>query len=279
MPLPGKEIRVCSWIELVKELHSNNVVPIQPGSGDHHRSPYLFRGMDNAKWELTTSLQFLAKKPGPDTFLVERALIRAFRKYANAGAFDEKSAWYVMAAAQHNGLPTRCLDWTSSPFVAAHFACSDERRKQDDGVIWCLDCGVLRDINERSTSMASGLKGLAWVYDTRLLEKAFRDPEAFTTRLLPGAVMLVWEPPSIDARIANQCGLFTIMNHPDDSPNAFLLKHCAQCSDLVLRFVIDAKAKPEIRDMLDQNGVTERTLFPGLPGLCQYLKRYYAKVW
>ncbi len=41
------------------------------------------------------------------------------------------------------------------------------------------------------------------------------------------------------------------------------------------RVVIKRKAKSEIRDMLDQNNITERMLFPGLPGLCDWLRRYY----
>ena len=37
---------------------------------------------------------------------------------------------------QHYGAPTRLLDWTLSPWVAAYFAVSD---LQDDGEIWAFN--------------------------------------------------------------------------------------------------------------------------------------------
>ena len=91
--------------------------------------------------------------------------------------------------------------------------------------------------------------------------------------------MLLWEPPSLDARIANQYGLLSVMNNASASQHAFLLKHSQHQPERVLRIVIEAKAKAEVREMLDQNNISERTLFPGLPGLCQWLKRYYGKAW
>jgi hypothetical protein len=123
MALPGEEVRVSSWAELVSKLHSKQVIPRLPDEGNHFRSPYVFRGADVASWELQTSLQRLTPEPGR----VEKAILRSFRKYASEGAFDQQSEWYMLAVAQHNGLPTRCLDWTASPLVAAHFACGDER--------------------------------------------------------------------------------------------------------------------------------------------------------
>jgi FRG domain-containing protein len=279
MSLPGKEIRVSSWLELVSELHSKNVVPFCPDEGNHLRSSYVFRGMDVASWGLETSFERLPKTQSTQSRVVERSLLRSFRKYASAGAFDQRSEWYVLAVAQHNGLPTRCLDWTASPLIAAHFACGDERYKNDDAAIWCLHVGILRDINELSNSRVRSLRGVAWVYDTRLLESSFAGLDALDSSAADGELMLLWEPPSLDQRIASQSGMLSIMNSDAGSQNAFLQTHCIQHPDLVLRIIIPAAMKSEARDMLDQNNITERALFPGLPGLCSWLKRYYGTSW
>jgi hypothetical protein len=116
-----------------------------------------------------------------------------------------------------------------------------------------------------------------------LLEKSFADLDALNATLdkqkQSSKLMLLWEPPSLDARIANQSGLLSIMNDAGESPNDFLETYCQPFPDLVFRIVIKASAKSEVRDMLDQNNISERMLFPGLPGLCAWLKRYYGKAW
>jgi FRG domain len=279
MALPGREVPVTSWNQLISELHSRKIVQLNPDEGDHLRSPYVFRGLDCANWDLETSLQRLPRKATTRPRVVERGLIRAFRKYASAGSFDERSEWYVLAVAQHNGLPTRCLDWTASPLVAAHFACGDEKYKNNDGVIWCLHAGILRDVNAQNNAQAASLRGVAWVYDTRLLEVTFKDVDDLDMSYSGGELMLLWEPPSLDSRIANQSGLLSIMNDGIASQDAFLQTHCALHPDLVVRIVISAGMKSEAREMLDQNNISERTIFPGLPGLCAWLKRYYGTAW
>src|ERR1035441_217001 len=83
MSLPGPEIRVSTWMELMAELHSRNLVQLRSDEGDHLRSPYVFRGVDVATWGLETSLQRLPKNQSTRPNIVERSLLRSFRKYAN----------------------------------------------------------------------------------------------------------------------------------------------------------------------------------------------------
>jgi len=280
MALPGLEIRVSSWLELIGVLHSESIVQLREGEGNHLRSPYVFRGMDDSSWGLETSLQRLPRTQTTQPKIVERSLLRSFRKYASSGSFDQQSEWYILAVGQHNGLPTRCLDWTTSPLVAVHFACGDERYRDRDGAVWCVDASILRHVNETNNPQVErALQGISWVYDTRLLERSFRDLEALDASVPGGDLMLLWEPPSLDQRIASQSGLLSIMNSGASSQNTFLNTHSQNYPGLAVRIIIDASMKSEVRDMLDQNNISERSLFPGLPGLCAWLKRYYGTAW
>ena len=42
----------------------------------------------------------------------------------------------ALMALRHFGVPTRLLDWSKSPYVAAYFACEDDSK---DGEIWSFD--------------------------------------------------------------------------------------------------------------------------------------------
>jgi hypothetical protein len=130
--------------------------------------------------------------------------------------------------------------------------------------------------HDRSLSFANAV---AWCFDTRLLDAGFVDPDALDATSAAGDMMLLWEPPSLDQRIAGQSGLLSIMNTETGPQNAFLQMHCNRHSDLLIRIVLSAKMKSEARDMLYQNNTTERAFVSGVARTLLLLKRYYGTSW
>src|SRR5262249_33650157 len=55
--------------------------------------------------------------------------------------FDSYSATQIYFAAQHYGLPTRLLDWSTNPLAALFFACDGE--PNEDGFIYAMDAGQI----------------------------------------------------------------------------------------------------------------------------------------
>ena len=267
-----------------------------------HRLRHVFRGSGNASAHtLRTSIQRLGDLAHIRT--VEPAMIRAFRRYAAAcvagGAVAastgaggaalgrDASVWEWLTVAQHHGLPTRLLDWTHNPMIAAHFVTDRPEDLCADGAIWCVDPAALNSRSEEfrrwNLGRPQGAKVLG-VFAIEQLEEYCHDNapahakpgsrisslEMFDATQLRCAFL---EPPSIDARLVHQSGLFSALS-PDCDMDA-LLTASPSCAR---KIIIPAWLKREVRDKLDAIGVSERTLFPGLDGLCTWLRRYYTKV-
>lgn len=257
-----REIIATSWNELNDALYFNSY----KSDIQRFRSDFVFRGVANREFELASSLIRL----GGDYKNLEKHLIRNFRKYAHRDIAMEPTLWNWLSLAQHHGLPTRLLDWTYSPFVALHFATCDLDEYDKDGAIWCVDYVKIHKSLPTKLAFLLEKEGCN-AFTTHLLNEGADSLEKFDT-LSKDVFALFFEPPSLDDRIVNQYALFSVLSSPTMKMGEWLKNHEEYCQ----KIIIPKELKWEIRDKLDQANITERVLFPGLSGLCSWLKRHYS---
>jgi hypothetical protein len=257
-----EEVIVRTWSQLEERLYEGS----WREEIGRFRSTQAYRGAADARHDLRTSLARLGDEKGVQ---LENHLLRNFRKYAQREAAAGASIWHCLALAQHHGLPTRLLDWTYSPLVALHFATDRVDCFDIDGAVWCVDYARTNEL------LPSQLRALlheegAHTFSVEMLQRAACSLADFDALGSQDSVAF-FEPPSLDDRIVNQFGLFSLLS----SPTLELTRWLSARRGVARKLIVPARLKREIRDKLDQANITERLLYPGLDGLSRWLTRYY----
>ncbi len=247
------EITLEDWTHFLKLAEGFDVGP----AGLVH---YLFRGQAKASWDLSPSLlrQFPDAITSADALEIEEALLLSFTEVVHLHlpqvhlpqANDLIGSWALM---QHYGAPTRMLDWTASPVVAAYFAVLDDW--EDDGAIWVIHAhSVDSAVQDESLKLT----------DTPLptLAGRLKDPDA-----LPHLFPLRQLHPT-DRAVAQQ-GWFTVSTRIL-AEHGEILGHAPEANVDVpsaFRLIIPKNLKPTFLRRLRTMNVTASALFPGIDGL------------
>ena len=256
-----QEIVIRGWDELQSAIFQD---VWDPGLL-RYRDSSVYRGMSDNRWGLLPSLTRVCAHD----LTLENQMLRSFKKYGYADLPHALSFWQLVAMGQQFGLPTRLLDWTYSPLVAAHFATEDQDAFDRDGVIWCAR------IDRINRQLPPGLKEMlraerANIFPLEMLDKIGDGFDALR-EISSTPYALFFEPASTVNRIANQYALFSLCSDP-----AVPLDRLPGTEGCFRRIVIPARVKLEIRDKLDYINISERMIYPGLDGICKWITRRYA---
>jgi FRG domain len=211
---------------------------------------YLFRGQGDAAWHVVPNLYRLtpnihASSIAENYDLLEAQLIdRFFQEGLPYLPAISRSYSNDRALAQHFGAPTRLLDWSEDPLVAAFFAVEKWDLHTDAAIFMILPEARFKPEDVKSFNSLQSI--------------AFR-------------------PPAIDRRIPAQRSVFTFHPHePKDQPFIPLDQRpniggqVSNPGNLVRGFakiVIPQPLKRTLFDRLSQIGIDRRNLFPGLDGV------------
>ncbi len=222
---------------------------------------WAFRGLPDAEWQLRSSLSRYLHSFVPDKSTwrqrEERAL-RIFRRKAHiylddAAVLDDDIR--CLALMQHHGAPTRMLDFTKSPFVAAFFALYRTTRSS---AVFALDTPTLwraapsNDLTLRRELIDPRIKGN--------FERYF----ASNTKDL----LWVGEPEQMDRRLVAQSGTFVVPGVLD-KPLDDIIGCYESGNTLLKKIVLPPSIREEAMLALYRMNITHATLFPDLDGLAR----------
>ena len=256
-----KIIKVASlsgFIQAIKKVNSHL---------NCHSADTWYRGVSNVTYELIPGTVW-RKIPEETHNVIIEEWLNEYILYSDDKLND---GYDIYALAQHYGLPTRLLDWTTSPLIALYFAL-EKNEKNEKRIVWAINPLKL---NHLSSSHRNHLS----VSDKSLREQFELDsylPEALggmnSNKLKDGPSAIRVQPRN--KRISSQKGCFTIHGNSKEKIDDILSND--KESQIVKIEINGKKARETILREFFLLGITEDSIFQDLNSLSARLKRHWS---
>lgn len=203
----------------------------------------MFRGQRRSDWLPCPSISRLPLRQHANHREAEKSLVRSFRRQCKPFILREfQSDWEMLALAQHHGLATRLLDWTSNPLVALWFTV---REPPEDDVAGCVLMIALET-------------------DDHIANRESTSP-------LEVAKTKFFQPNHLTPRIVAQAGWFSVHVWNASDERFARLDHDDAYHGRIERVLIPPTEFANLRASLDRVGINNASLFPDLDGLTLHL--------
>lgn len=232
----------------------------------------LFRGVSNIEYEPIPSIGRIKDKDQIGNALrSEYSMLTNFRE--KSVSYKESQTTIKLAVlAQHHGLPTRLLDWTTNSLVALFFAVRSNYDKDSMVYIFFprlftfeqnIDYGeYIYGCNEDMSQKFRSSCGKD-ILDKN--ESVFIDYQQYILKQR-GSDVYCFQPSCVSDRMHAQSSVFTFHTYPFSPLKEGIQATIKISKDIKKRLLYD----------LEKNGIHEFSMLPGLDGLCQWLRQVYS---
>ncbi|RHH07924.1 FRG domain-containing protein [Bacteroides fragilis] len=246
----------------------------------------FYRGHSNKAFELKPSIYRKKELINNEDRLFKDIIAKTPNDFKGCNSTFEK-----LVKMQHYSLPTRLLDITSNPLVALYFACADNDRKGEDGMLYRFEIkeSQLKYFDSDAVSVVANIAKRPISFEVASIIKYNRDKfnkqEAILYLLHEirtekphfhdvidkediGRVFCV-KPIFDNPRIIKQEGAFFLygINGEKSTPADFPFEYTT--------YTVNKNDKQKILKQLESLGIDESTLFPEIEHVAKHLKEKY----
>jgi hypothetical protein len=251
--VPYEVMRLSSWEQFLA------LITHEP----YHN--WAFRGQREARAPLFSALSryFITYQINPRAWSEqEERILRIFKRKAINfldHVPDDEDDLQWLALMQDHGAPTRLLDFTWSPYVAAFFALHNAT---GDAAIWVCNPFEIGEMRKVKTG-----ENVVPIEDLNP-----EHPGNFRRFYLPGKIPFVWigEPHVMNRRLIAQSGTFVVPGILD-RPLEDILRTYPNPKNTLLKFILPLDIRDRGMRELYKMNITQATLFPDLDGLARSL--------